>query len=269
MLGKITIDIKAKDFVLGEDSGFSIEFSKLNVFAGTNGSGKTFILKCAWVTSYLLQLYKVTLQLSPQNVDETFAKAAADILKYTFDNAEDLNGSIMIQDPSEEIYRLVLSFKEGNIDYFNVDMINPAKFSIGNIQSVQFNSKDARTFEQYHKYQKLKTRFGITNLTEEAVGEICEFFKLYDVLWFENVYNKLKEYDTKKLEEVCPLFTSSDLASFLGDIFNNTSPGSNFDLIGISEKNKLPVFELANGDAYEALNLSSGQQSMLMMLLFT
>ncbi len=266
MLGKITIDIKAKDFVLGSGSGFSIEFSKLNVFAGMNGSGKTFIMKCAWVSSYLLQLYKVALEFAPQNTDETFAKDATNVLKYTFDNAEDLNGSIMIQDPDEDIYRLIISFKEGKIDYFNIDILNPAKFSIGNIQNVQFNSKEARTFEQYHKYHKLKEKFGITSLSEESVAEICEFFKLYDVIWFENVRNKLKEYDTKRLEEVNPLFKNNELVSSLGDLF--TKSIGDFDLIGINEKDKLPVFELSNGDVYEALDLSSGQQSMLMMMLF-
>ncbi len=256
MIGKMILDINAKDFSMELD----IPFGQLNVIAGMNGVGKTFVMKTAWLAGILLQFYKVTLVMAPGKVDELFAEEAKKMFRYTFDNAEELNGSIMIQDEEEEIYRFVVSFKDGTVDYFNVDLLNPAKFSIGNIQSIQFNSKEARTFTQYAQYQKLKTRFGITDLTEEAIEEICEFFKIYDVIWFEHVYQKLQHMIQNGLD---PAYSEGIALELFHDVFEGKSK-----LIGVEEDSGVPVFVFEDASKKKATELGTGHQSMLMIALF-
>ncbi len=266
MLDVMMIDMRAKDFEIGTKDGFRLEFSQINIIAGANGSGKTFVMKFAWFAGYILQIYKIALQMTPNKVDEVFATNVQKIFGYTFDYSEELTGSVMITDTKEEIYRLVISFKEGKLDYFNIDMINPDKFSIGEIQNIRYNTKDARTFNQYNTYMKLKKRLGITALTEEAVDDICGFFKLYDVMWFENINQRVKEYARDGINGV---FDTDEAKALFGSVFaRDGSDTSELSLVNIEEDDDLPLFIMSDGSQRKAMSLSSGQQSMLMILMF-
>ncbi len=256
------IDIQAKGFRLGGDKEFVMEFNNINIMAGMNASGKTFIMKMAWFSGYALQIYKVALALERKNTDAIFAEEVQKLFRYTFDRAEELTGSVMIYDKEEEEYRFVISITNGVLSYFDINIINPAKFSVKEISPPQFLSKEARTFDQLQKYLKFKKKFNITMLDNKAVDELCEFYRIYDILWFEQVGRKVKEYHEKGLEEVLGMLIPKSLSMMFAE---------DRELIDIKEDpNQLgmPLFIMSDNEEQSALALSSGQQAMAMMTLF-
>ncbi len=268
MLDKMVMDIEStkNDFKMNT----TVEFTSLNVLTGMNGSGKTLIMKFAWFAGYVLQAYKLMLVIDPENSDKLFAEMLQKVFRWTFDEPQDMIGTISIQDVNREKFDLTVAFKDGDMDYFDIDVIDPKEFSVGSIASVQFNSKEARTFTQYAKYLKIKKKFGITELTEENLDEICDIFKLYDVLWFENLQRTVDDLTTNGLN---PIFTSVTGRSALNSIFAGADSAIEIDsdkttLVEVKQEEGVPIFIMANGDEKRSTSLSSGQQSMLMMTIF-
>ncbi len=267
MLDRIILDVESTkdDFKMD----MTIDFNELNILVGMNGSGKTLILKFAWFAGYLLQAYKVMLAVDPKNSDRLFAEMVTKVFKWTFDEPQDMFGTISIEDKDHEKFSFTVAFKDAGMDYFDIDIIDPKEFSVGSITNVQYNSKEARTFEQYARYLKIKKKFGINQLTEEGLNDICDIFKLYDVLWFENLQRIVSDIVENGLN---PIFTSKVGENILSQIFAGAESSSNdsdrFILAGIKEEEGVPIFVMADGSEKKATSLSSGQQSMMMMTVF-
>jgi len=263
MLDVIKMDIRAKNFEIGTEKEFVLPFSQLNVIAGMNGSGKSFIMKFAWFSSYALQLYKVALLLAPSTADESFKKELQSLFRYTFDQSEEITGTIMIHDKDEELFRFIVSFDKGVLGYFNIDILNPSEFNIKQIQSVNYNSKEARTFNQIHMYHKLKTKFGIKVLDEKALEEFSPFFKIYDIIWYEQVLQRVQSFDKGENSDRFLCAAGKEVITSLFDDLEIT------DIKASLEFPWVPVFHMNDGTIRDALTLSAGSQSLLMLTMFT
>jgi recombinational DNA repair ATPase RecF len=257
MLDIIDVDLEAPNFKMA----LSMEFSSLNLFTGANGSGKSFIIKFAWYTSYMLQLYKVQLNINPKTSEDFFAEHASKLFGYVFDNSEEISGWIQIRDKERRKLAFALELKNGELNSFDVDIIDPKEFLLSNIQSVKYASKETRTFEAYDRYKKIKKKFGLKSIaTEEALDEICEFYKIYDVLWFESLPAKLIDFQAA-------LKKDNIRTNFL-DLINNSNADNNLEgVTTLGLENDEPVFIFEDGSTEAIKKFSSGVQSMTMLLL--
>lgn len=189
------------DKIILEDFGpdeakmtMEIPFSQLNLFAGKNGSGKTLIFKISWFLGFTLELYKTMLLMQIPNIDEQFKKEAELVFDMTFTSKERISGAAQISDTNNEIYEYSCVIGEGQIATFDINVMNIEAFKIGEIKSIRYNSKDARTFSQYSKYLKLKKKLGIELTSMEEISEFKDFFQIYDMLWFESMRSLLDRH---------------------------------------------------------------------------
>ncbi len=266
MLDLINLDVESTENDFKMD--MTVEFNKLNVLVGMNGSGKTLIMKFAWFAGYMLQAYKVMLKVEPERTDEMFMEMLQKVFTWTFDEPQDMLGTIEVSDKNREKFAFKVSFKNGLMDHFNMEVIDPKEFSLGNVAMVQFNSKEARTFEQYGKYLKLKKRFGFDHLSEEALDDICDIYKLYDVLWFEQLIVSVASMAKNGPNDILKSATGR---SVIHSIFEGAGEGEaspSTELVAIKDVDSLPTFVMADASEKKALSLSSGQQAMLMMIMF-
>ncbi len=263
------LDIMTLDLKIGDDLDMkldSLEFGRMNLMAGQNGSGKTLLLKFGWFLGYTLQLYKAVMMISPANVDATFAGSIQKVFEWTFDETEDITGTVGAHDKNKEKFNFSVTFKEGKLDYFVMDILDPKEFTLNSIEGVQFNSKTARTFDNYAQYLKFKKSHGIANLMPNDLEILCEHYKLYDVMWFEKVLTKVKNMIDNGLS---PGDIDEAEHGVIYTIFENTKKDApDCYLVSVREehgKEGLPIFVLSDGREKKALRLSSGHQSLLMM----
>jgi hypothetical protein len=173
-----------------------IEFNQINVFAGANGTGKSFLFKAAWYMAFTLQLRQVHALVQNPNADKNFKEEAESVFDMTFFDSQDLSGAIQISDGKGEIYIYTISFQNGKIEYFNLDIKDLDAFKIGEITQVKYASKETRTFEGYERYLTTKNNFGIDSF--EGLEDFKKFngiYKIYDILWYENILATLNHFE--------------------------------------------------------------------------
>jgi len=264
MLEKIRLyKFGAKDFNV---SDMEIEFNMLNLFTGANSTGKSFLFKAAWFSSIALNLYKVLLLSGMPDMDEIFEKEVNILFDLTFFEADELDGIVQIMDKNADIFVFTLAMNKGKLDHFQLEVLNQEKFKIGEIQSVKYNSKEARTFEAYDKYIKIKNMMGIKHISKnEDFYKLGEFYRIYDMMWFEEMNTKIKYFEENpdKLDSIYEV---------IEDVFGH-SDGKN-DLFAFQEGNSFISKDsglhvlLPNGKTRTFSMLSAGEQSILMMSIF-
>ena len=252
-----------KDFDLGD---MDIEFSKLNIFAGMNGVGKTFIFKTAWFASNALNIYKALSMMGAPKLDEIFEEEVNRLFRLTFHEHEKLSGTMQISDKESEIFTFTIAFNEGTLDHFQLDIRDMKRFEVGDIQKIKYNSREARTFEAYNRYFKTKKMLGIdAPQSNDDFEKLGEWYRLYDMMWFEEMYQIIKRYEEnpEALEAFYTLLTQIGTK----DLVEEISP--------FREGHKLVAKEgilydrQPDGNLKDLATLSSGEQSILMMLLFS
>lgn len=256
--GKIDIDVKFDD---GYDFKMSLDkLRKLSIFCGQNGVGKSMVLRWKWYISFLMQMYKVTLMTHPGNIDAEFKQMVDRLLPLTFSGVDNFEGFVSIQDEDEDIYRMDLGFKEGKLNYFHLDMKDADTFKMSNVSAVMYNSKEARLFDSYERYLKMlkmmdiKMPYTLTHF--ETLGE---FYKVYDVLWFE----RIRTFSMKWMEEGFPKRLQT-LLSYLRE----------GGCAGIPEDGELcfvdGVIAIQSGDKVPRTlsSFSDGEQALMMMYMF-
>ncbi len=262
MLEKITLeDFGPREAKMSMD----IKFSKLNVVAGLNGSGKTVLFKSAWFMGFTLELYKTMLMLKIPKIDELFHKEASVVFDMTFTSKENISGAMMIADKDNSIFDYSCSIEEGNIATFNINVLDLEKFKVGDIANIQYNSKDARTFSQYEKYLNIKRRLGFDKLTSlEDISEFKDLFQIYDMLWFEQVKGKIDLHEKSngqrgKISKVMEIWDS---------VFESSREGTDAHLPQASDFVFKDSMIYIDNDDIQMKKLSDydmGTQSMIMM----
>ena len=264
MLTTISFDLK-----IGNTTNFyefEMNVNKLNILTGMNNSGKSLIMKIAWYSAFVLQhLYIFLTTHSMEKAKELLKKQAQFYFPLTFTQPEDFNGFFEIK--AEGDYAFRMQFERGELIWLEIDVLRPGAFSMNEIQSIQFASKNSRSFISYKQYLKLSKTFNFAlpaikteSATDlEPIKQLADFFPLYDIVWFENVKKILKTY-SEDFSQINPLI----LERYTEDLF--TENGEIVSLYLDEEGN--PGFEFATGEYRLLESLGSGTQSMLMMTLF-
>jgi hypothetical protein len=253
----------SKDF---QFNNLDLEFNQINIFTGTNGSGKSFIFKSAWFASTVLNIYKTMMLVQMPDLDDIFEREVNLIFDLTFHRHEELDGVMQITDKEAEIFVFTLAFNEGKLDHFQLEVLDIEKFKVGDIQSVKYNSKEARTFEMYDKYLKTKELLGVTTMHSNAdFKKLGEWYRLYDMMWFEQMKSTIDSFEKhpEKLDIFYALLEQSGASSLAKEI-DPFKEGHR-----IVAKDGYLYDRTPNGDLRTFSLLSSGEQAILMMILFT
>ncbi len=242
-----------------------IKFSNLNLFIGKNATGKSLLFKTAWFISTALNIYKLLFLARLENADQQFEQEINNIFDLTFHQSEQLSGSIRISDTSGGIYIFDITMQDGKLDHFNIEIKDPKKFKEGEIQNVRFNSKEARTFDQYEKYIRIKKMLGLNELiAQEDFQKLGEFYRLYDIMWFEDILKRIHvfEEEPQKLQKI--LSAIRLVAQELVGEVRGFKPTEN-----LVAKDDFLYVEDQNQQLTNIASLSSGEQAILMMILFS
>ena len=252
-----------KDFIL---NNMDLEFNQLNVFVGENGVGKSFVFKSAWFASITLNFYKMLAMLGTPNLDERFEQEVNLIFELTFHESEKLSGVLQIMDKTADIYAFTLAMHDGKLDHFQLEIFDQHKFDIGSIESVKFNSKEARTFEQYEKYSNLKKAFGVEQFTSnQDFKQMGEFYRLYDLMWFEEMAMTIRRFEEepqlleKIFDKLRPILNTKNVKGDLVVFRDGNKVIAKDEMLYVQkEDSELSIFS----------SLSSGEQSLMMMFIF-
>lgn len=158
-----------------------MEFNKICIFVGPNGTGKTFVLILNWIVNITANTYIISKNLSIASQTLQF------LLDKSFTN-QDFTGPV-----EADFENLSLSFEldKGKVNKFNIttsEELRPSGMAV-------FMSKNTRTYDQVLAYLKTKKMLGLSkHIDLSSVNDIMklsELYKIYDILFIEKLINKI------------------------------------------------------------------------------
>jgi energy-coupling factor transporter ATP-binding protein EcfA2 len=227
---------------------FELEYNKINMYVGQNGSGKTVILKMTWAFTMIMNSIIITTKMKlPLN-----NKGCKIILDGTFSDF-DLTGSIHYE--FECGSTLLMKFDKGEVidtvPVYNID-IEPQTPPI-------FMSTDTRLLNDTIKYLKTKFALGIINtidkFTEMDIKSILSIYKLYDVMFMEGLLAKIPKMTPRDYHDL-----NVDLLKF----------DENFDTITfmlIDNTKQDILYTTTKVKDVSVSRLGNGHQSLITMML--
>ena len=238
------INIKCEIQELFGGSKIDIDFNKINIYVGQNGTGKTVLLKLAWFGTYITS-NKILEErgLIPQNsIQEDFINHT---ITKVFDEV-DFNGRMIFTFEDDLITTMV--FEKGIcIDVTFSNLTEKSK-----VINILFISKELRLFTELVRYLKLRKRINGINkiISPTAFEEILEDYKIYDALVAEKLIN------------VLPLDFPEEFGKMLVDNydFKSTPTRLSVDLEACSF-----LLEYSDNTVENVLRLGAGHQSILNM----
>tara|TARA_R110000772_G_scaffold5454_4_gene19488 strand:+ start:4003 stop:4779 length:777 start_codon:yes stop_codon:yes gene_type:complete len=238
----------------GDFHKLDIEFNNLSVFVGQNGSGKSFVLKSAWLTGYVLQAWKLFLDGGAGDIRERMLQFITDLIPMTFDAPETMSYEWQISDKERDIYELTFKIVDGKCTEFEMGMFK--EFNAKDITVVKYASSTTRLLTAYRSYQETLELIGGNVFTDmEKLKKLGKFYKLYDIMMFENVSRVVKaiaDCDKAVLESLEKTYKA------LNDMDEKVFGGKR-----VTVKDGIPYF----GDKSVYI-LGNGEQAILMMYIF-
>lgn len=240
-LDRLKMDIDSP-FVFNVD----MEYNKLIILTGQNGTGKSYLFKTTYAISSIMNtIIMLNGVISIENL--------LGLTQYVFDHCfEDQNNNGTIKATYKSGAYIEIEFKIGkviNIDY-NINYVTePTK--------VVYMSSDFRTFTTIKSYFLLRKALLAADPTltnETIVHKMTDHYKLYDVMYCEMIYNAM------------PFEVNNDLSNTLINSFDfsDTLTEINFD------EDKCDFYyvtkENPEGKTYMC-SLGKGHQSILNMLM--
>lgn len=232
------IKFKFKDF----------EFSKLALLVGTNGSGKTLILKINWCLSYIAEMFIAKKRAGDNS-------STIDMVQYIFDKSfedQDFNGELGCVFTNTGSIKII--FEKGKVTEAIIDIDD----DVENQGLPIFMSKDTRTFDAYKRYLQTRKLIGIKgdiSMNHPSLMEkLLEQYKLYDVIFLERIIGILLQK---------PIILKKSMKESLNDTFEITVQ---IESIGLDENKSELYYVDSTGKVGLLTKLSAGEQSLINMI---
>ncbi len=206
---------------------FDLEYNKLSMFTGHNGSGKSLIMKLTWSFGTIMSI----LHHNPPSANEM----AQYVMDKTFEQ-QNFNGEIEASFPNGSLKMSMDNGKVSRVEYYidpEVKVITPSLYM----------STNTRTFTQINQYLKIEKKF---TSEEELLG----IYRLYDMIYV-NVLKAKLENGLKATK------------NFKDAMEKDFSMKYDFDTFAI--ENDAVVFIDKDGKRTDLSTLSAGEQSVINM----
>lgn len=229
------------EFETPEKFNFDIEYNKLNIFVGTNGSGKSFINKLVWFLS-TVTIYNSEIKKDPKFNNPNYAQF---VLDNTFDDTKSITGNCTI------------SFESGSETYIKIDKGEVIDFKVSIIDNgkkeglPKYLSTSIRTFDDIKRY--LLIRDTLDTLNEDLMKKMLKFYKIYECFTIESLIAKHKFIDVEYLY-------NSLKGTFIEKLPKIKTIGLNSDDF---------FFEFEDGSIKNLTSYSKGEQSIINMIIMS
>jgi hypothetical protein len=251
-----------------------MKFNGLTVIVGQNGTGKTMALKVSWFVMYLLYNYRAIALLAPESLQEIVERDFPLISKTTFGPEDFMKFRATINGTWGSKYEMTLQIENNELKQFNIEIEDPEEFLAVGIGGIpQFNSKQCRTFDAYERYLDILEITGLHEFrTYEDALKLYKHFKLYDIIWMENVRKHVRDIEENPEEFNRKPSVEYVTYAFMGQ---NPSTGNEKEVLtaewknfkGFTAKDEIPYVILGD-DEIPLSKLSDGEQALIMMSIF-
>ncbi len=224
-----------------------MEFNNIALFVGTNGSGKSLILKLVWCAGMIGEAFISSEVLTmPYN--------PIDNAQYIFDKSfsnQNFNGKMNFI--FEDKNNIAIEMEKGKVIDVNIS------FAKDLVQSGPpiFMSTETRTFDDITRYLQVRKMIGITGQIDASNAslfeKILDMYKLYDAMFIERLINKLNK----------PYILKKDIK----DTFKKYEIKEEIESIGFDENKSELYFINSKGEVKLLRNMSKGEQSLINMTL--
>lgn len=229
----------------------AMEFNKLTLLTGMNGTGKSFL----FANTYLFTEIGV---LVAAGIPREHLKATAQfILEKCFDDV-DTTGTISVAFDVDDVKAgcsVTLVMENGKIN----DVTYSGFENIVDVSRVKYMSAGMRTFDAIKMYLSMRKMIKQTKLdidTQEGlVGELLNTYKLYDVTYLERLINAM------------PLKSDHRMKDFLTKFDDKQQMGlEDIEEFGV-DLDKPDFFLIQKGEKKYLTTFGKGHQSIFNMLL--
>lgn len=232
------------------------DFNNINVFVGQNGSGKTFLLKSAWFTTYVLQAYKVLKQSSTGDINKEMLTMIDYLIPMTFEDSENMTYDWTIGDKNKTIYSMTVAIEDGKAKSFKVD--EKTEFDASEVTVAKYATTNTRLMSDYERYlQTLKLMGGATKIfssTKDMI-EFGKWYKLYDIMMFEQIRRVMDSIE-KGDEELMKTVNKT-----MAHLVEQGEPFKEGDTITVNDG-------IAYSGGKKIASLGNGHQALIMMYVF-
>lgn len=252
-LGKVNIDLKNPDVSFDD-----MEFNKVTVLIGMNGTGKSFLFKLNFaITTGMKTICDFELERPERE------KQLLEVLNFYFEHSfEDLEatGNIKIEyvDGIDKVAEIEIVLEKGKVTkaypvfYRNTE--EDLDFPV-----IKYLSSDMRTFDSIKSYLKVRSTIlgkrteeeSEKQLTPPEVEKLLEFYKIYNVFILE----KMIYVDDIELKGLEKFFGSKDE--------ENSKPIPVKVQVDLEKKDFLITMD--DSSQRYATSFSKGEQSVIMM----
>ena len=234
------------------------DMRELTLMVGANGVGKTLILKTVWFVTYSLEIYNL-FALMGIPADQAFQEEVPKIFKATYDADDKFGCDLIIKGERGSSYKFRLVIKDSKLADLSFDIDDPEKFAAYQVGMPKFNSKQARTFNSYEQYLQLLKMHNVDSFkSHDEALKVKNFFKLYDILWFEGIRQKIRDIDG---------IPENDIVRRGLELVEDGA----IDMEGFTHfeaEDEVPYVVFENGKKKKLSSLGAGTQAMLMMAVF-
>jgi len=203
---KTTGHVKTLAFNIDEPFKFKtegIEFSKVALFCGPNGSGKTFVLITVWAFSTIAQM----IVMAYPSIAQLIVYA-----QYVFDNSfKDQNINGIMSMVFESGVTMTITFDKGKI----IDFGHTGFEYVNTPIQTRFMSANMRTFNDIGPYLSLRNAYDVYG-KEKMVEELCKTYRLYDVMYIEGLIARMPYKIPTELQEALKKFDITETVTEFG-----------------------------------------------------
>ena len=222
----------------------------ISLYVGANGTGKTFVLIMQWLLGTMGAIY-----LASGKSMQEYEKALQFLFDKSFDDQK-FTGKI---GAAYEYLEISFELDNGKVKDLEIILTDPS-IQVESEGMPVFMSKNTRLFSEIVKYLKTKKLLGMTGAItlydDKKLIELCDMWKIYDVLFIERMLQRLST----------PNFKIQDAAkkSFV-DTMNKEIVNVTYDEANCA----FTVHEIKDGKeiTYNAASMSAGEQAWLNMFI--